>query len=93
MPGNRKFEGFYYPLQAPGHPGVASLRLKVDATGKVQAVKVVYEHPPGMGFGAHLAAPMPHALFIPGFRNGKPVACEFTWSDIFTGPGRQMKTG
>ncbi|MDQ6764677.1 MAG: hypothetical protein M3Z22_01035 [Verrucomicrobiota bacterium] len=93
VPGNTKFKGIYYPPSAPGHSGVASVQLDVDANGLVQAAKVVYEHPPGMGFGPQTVGPIRDALFIPGFRAGKPVACRFTWSLIFSGPGRQMKTG
>jgi len=91
--GNVKFRNFYSPPNAPGHGGVVSLGLDVDATGRVQGVRVEYEHPPGMGFGAAAAGPVRDALFIPGFRDGKPVSCHFTWAMIFTGPGRQMSTG
>ena len=92
-PGNPDYKGIFYPPGAPGQAGVASLLLDVDANGSVHASRVVYEFPPGRGFGAYSAGPVRKATFIPGFRNGKPVACRFTWSLIFTGPGRQMKTG
>jgi hypothetical protein len=65
----------------------------VDELGAVQAASVIYEHPPGMGFGAQVVGPIRDAWFIPGFRNGKPVSCQFNWTLFFTGPGRQMKTG
>lgn len=92
-PGNPDYKGIFYPPGAPGQPGVASLELDVTAQGSVQNARVVYEHPPGRGYGAYSAGPVRKATFIPGFRNGKPVACKFTWNLIFTGPGRQMKTG
>jgi hypothetical protein len=92
-PGNTKFQGIYYPPQAPGRAGVASLQLSVSETGQVQGASVVYEHPPGMGFGTQAVGPIRDAAFIPGFRNGKPVSCQFHWTLIFTGPGRQMRTG
>ena len=92
-PGNTKFDGIYYPPQAPGSGGVASVKLSVDETGKVQAASVVYEHPPGVGFGAQTASAIRDAWFIPGFRNGKPVSCQFIWTIIFTSTGRQMRTG
>ena len=92
-PGNTKFDGIYYPPQAPGRAGVASLKLSVNETGQVQSASVIYEHPPGMGFGKQAVGPIRDAAFIPGFRNGKPVSCQFIWTLIFTGPGRQMKTG
>jgi hypothetical protein len=93
VPNNTKFKGIYYPPQAPGHAGVASLKLDVDATGQVHAARVVYEYPAGMNFGPQAAGPIRDALFIPGFRNGKPVACQFTWTILYTGQGRQMKSG
>jgi hypothetical protein len=93
VPGNTKFQGIYYPPQAPGHSGVATLKLDISATGKVEAARVVYEYPMGMNFGAQAVGPVRDALFIPGFRNGKPVACRFDWTLIYTGPGRQMKSG
>lgn len=93
VPGNPKFKGIYYPPKAPGHPGLASLKLNVSEMGEVQGASVVYEHPAGMGFGAQTVGPIRDASFIPGFRNGKPTACEFHWTIIFTGPGRQMRSG
>lgn len=93
VPGNTAFQGIYYPPQAPSHHGVATLKLDISATGKVEAASVVYEYPPGMNFGPQAVGPIRDALFIPGFRNGKPVASRFNWTLIYTGPGRQMKTG
>lgn len=92
-PGNPAYKGIFYPPGACGQAGVASLLLDVSADGGVQSSRVIYEHPPAREFGAYSAGPIRKATFIPGFRNGKPVACRFTWSLIFTGPGRQMKTG
>jgi hypothetical protein len=92
-PGNPKFKGIYYPPSAPGRPGLASLKLNVNEIGQVLGASVTYEHPKGMGFGREAVGPIRDAAFIPGFRNGQPVACEFNWTIIFTGPGRQMKTG
>ena len=92
-PGNTDFKGIFYPPDAPWQAGVVSLQLDVTEHGSVQNARVLYEHPPGKGFGAFAAGPVRKATFIPGFRNGKPVACRFTWNLIFTGPGRQMKTG
>ena len=91
-PGNPKFQGIYYPPSAPGHTGVASLKLSVNETGQVTAASVIYEHPPGLGFGKETLA-IRDAIFIPGFRNGKLVPCQFNWTMVFTGPGRQMRTG
>lgn len=91
--GNPKFKGIYWPSNAPGHEGAAAVTLEVDATGKILSAKVAYEHPPNLGFGAAVAGPIRDALFIPGFRNGKPVSCRFTWTLLFFGGGLQMKSG
>ena len=89
VPNNTAFKGIYYPPQAPGHSGMANLRLKISAEGKVENAMTEYEYPPKMNFGAQAVGP----IFIPGFRNGKPVACQVTWTMIYSGVGRQMKTG
>lgn len=91
--GNTKFKGIYYPPAAPGYPGVAAVTLDVDATGKVQNAQLSYEHPANMHFGDAAAGPLPNAVFIPGFRNGKAVSCRFTMPVIFSGPGYKMTTG
>jgi len=93
VPTNSKFQGIYYPPKAIGHSGVATLKLNVSATGRVESASVVYEYPAGMNFGPQAAGHIRDALFIPGFRNGKPVECQFNWTLIYTGTGRQMKTG
>jgi len=93
LPGNTKYKGFRYPPAAPGVAGVGSVTVDMDAGGKVQGVKVAYEHPPNLGFGVATAGPMRYADFIPAFRNGKPTACRFTTSVVFQGPGSEAKTG
>lgn len=92
-PTNSKFEGIYYPPNAPGHSGLASVKLSVNDIGQVKAASVTYEHPAGMGFGRQTVGPIRDATFIPAFRNGRAVACVFDWTIVFTGTGRQMKTG
>jgi hypothetical protein len=89
--GNTKFQGLYYPPQAPGRSGVATLKLSVNESGQVTGASVIYEHPPGVGFGKQTMAIL-DAAFIPGFRNGKPTSCQFDWTFVYTGPGRQMTT-
>jgi hypothetical protein len=93
VPNNPKYQGIYSPPQAPGRPAIVSLKLSVDVSGHVNSAGVVYENPPGQGFGAQAVGPIRDAIFIPGFRNGKPIPCQFTWTMIFFGPGRQMRTG
>lgn len=92
-PGNMDYKGIFYPPDAPWQAGVTSLKLNVTEQGAVTNAQVVYEYPPGKGFGPYAAGPVMKASFIPGFRNGKPVSSNFTWNLIFTGPGKQMKTG
>lgn len=70
--------------------GVALLNLDIDLAGKVQGVNVAYEYPPGLGLGAAAAEPIRYALFIPGFRDGKAVACRFTYPVLFQ-TGRKTK--
>ena len=64
VPTNAAFQGIYYPPQAPGHSGIATLQLDISATGRVEAAKIVYEHPPGMNFGPQAVGPIRDALFI-----------------------------
>lgn len=90
--GNPKYKGIYYP-GAPGQEGVAMLHLSVNEEGQVTGVSIGYEFPTGMKFGAAAASPIRDGLFIPGFRDGKRVACKFDWTLIFSGLGLQMKTG
>ena len=91
--GNPTYKGIFYPPDAPYQGGVAAVELQVNGEGDVQGSRVVYENPPNKGFGAYVAGPILKAKFIPGFRNGKPVPCKFTWNLIFPGAGRSMKTG
>ena len=91
-PDNYKFRGIRWPANAPGHDGFVAIQLTIDAEGKVQGTKLEYEYPPNLGFGRETNA-IRDAWFIPGFREGKPGPCRFTWVLHFEGPGLQMKTG
>jgi len=55
--------------------GAAILSVSVDAAGKPTDVKIVSENPAGFNFGAAAARVTRESKFVPGFRNGKPVAC------------------
>lgn len=92
-PGFSKFRGFYWPPDASGHEGLAAATLHVDVTGHVTSSTVSYEFPKGMGFGKEVAGRVTEAVFIPGFRDGKVVACKFTWAIVFSGLSPQMQTG
>ncbi len=91
-PDNYKFRGINWPANAPGHEGFVAMELWVDLQGKVTGTKLEYEYPPNMNFGRETNA-IRGAWFVPGFRNGKPEPCHFTWVLPFEGPGLQMKTG
>ncbi len=93
LAGNTKWKSIYWPPGAPGHEGVALLRLSVSGEGLVTAAKVKYEHPAGLHFGAAAIDPIYDARFLPGYRQGKPCACSFDLPIVFSGPGVQMKTG
>ena len=75
-----KFEGLHYPNDAVTSQltGLVELAMKVDATGKLQDLKIVSEYPPLVGFRRAAAEDFRVASFIPAFRDGKPVACEIT---------------
>ncbi|MBA2271028.1 MAG: hypothetical protein H0W20_10595 [Chthoniobacterales bacterium] len=73
--------------------GAVAAAVDVDASGRVRGSSLISEHPPGLGFGAQVVGGIRDAVFIPGFRNGKPAACRFTMPVVFAGPGAQWKTG
>jgi hypothetical protein len=75
-----KFEGLHYPNDAVTSQltGLVELAMKVDATGKLQDLKIVSEYTPLVGFRRAAAEDFRVASFIPAFRDGKPVACEIT---------------
>jgi TonB family protein len=63
--------------------GAVILSVSVDAAGKPTDVKVVSETPTGFNFGAAAAMITREDRFIPGFRNGKPVACTVKIREVF----------
>src|SRR2546422_1961443 len=75
-----KFTGFHYPNESTpaGVDGVVQLKLKVDATGNLQDMKILSEEPPSLGFADAARGDFRDAKFIPAFRDGKPVACDVT---------------
>jgi len=73
-----KFVGFHYPSAdtAPVEvEGSVELELKVDATGRLQDLKLLSEQPEFLGFGDAAFEDISKARFIPAFRDGKPVTC------------------
>ena len=75
-----KFEGLHYPNDTITSElsGIVELAMKIDATGKLQDLRVVSEYPPLVGFRRAAAEDLRVASFIPAFRDGKPVECNVT---------------
>ena len=75
-----KFEGLHYPNDTVTSEltGMVELGMKIDATGKLQDLRVVSEYPPLVGFRRAAAEDFRVASFIPAFRDGKPVECNVT---------------
>ena len=92
--GLSKFRGFRPPLKASNHEGVAVAAIEVDASGNVVHSHIAYEYPPNMGFGEEIAGRIRDAVFIPGFREGRPVDSHIEWPVIYRVPGSHpIKTG
>jgi TonB family protein len=75
------FTGLHYPQMESGRvqvDGKVELKMRIDATGNLQEIKVVSEEPPLLGFGDAALKDFKDAKFIPAFRDGKPVECEVT---------------
>jgi len=84
------FMGFHYPPAETARvqvDGMVELKMKIDATGNLQEIKVVSEEPPFLGFGDAALADFKNAKFIPAFREGKPVACEVTLPVFYKAAG------
>ena len=80
---NRSFANFpKVPAVTKRHDaaGTVKLRHSVDANGKTTNVQVISEHPPGYEFGSYTSKVVPLLDFLPGYRNGKPVACSYTFT-------------
>jgi hypothetical protein len=72
------FTGFHYPDDITVQvKGVVELKMKVSATGVLEAMEVATEDPPLVGFGDAAMMDFAKARFIPGFRGGKPVESTF----------------
>jgi outer membrane biosynthesis protein TonB len=57
--------------------------MSVDANGHVTDSKLILEDPAGFNFGAAALQQFRSAKFIPGFRDGRAVACTFTLTTYF----------
>ena len=64
-----------HPYPRPGYSANVVIRISVDATGKLQDARLVFETPQGKGFGAQYLSYMRECTFLPGYLNGRPIAC------------------
>ena len=85
-----KFTGFHYPPPEAARvlvDGIVELKMRMDATGNLQEIKVLSENPPFLGFANAALADFGNARFIPAFRDGKPVACDVTLQVFYKAAG------
>ncbi len=89
------FTGWHYPppKTAPVEvEGAVALHLEVDENGLLTKSSILGEDPPYLGFAAQVATDLQGVRFVPGFRDGKPVASKsdttvyFTVNEMFTVP-------
>ncbi len=88
---NKNLPGLRWPKGAPTKErcsGVVESRCRSPRKGA--GVSVAYEYPAGLGFGTEAARSIPSCYFIPGFRDGRAVACRFTFPVLFA-TGRVTK--
>lgn len=72
--------------------GAVELSVSVDTNGKVRDLKVLSEDPPDFDFGRAALAEYAHARFTPGYRNGQPVACTFSYTQYVRSFVEPMET-
>lgn len=81
------FTGFHYPDELPVQvKGAVELKIRVSATGVLEAMQVATEDPPLVGFGDAAMTDFAKARFIPGFRGGNPVESTVTITVFFHPP-------
>ncbi len=59
---------------------MTELSISVDSNGSLKGMKVISEDPPDFGFGRAALKEYSHARFTPGYRDGKPAACTFSFT-------------
>ncbi len=62
--------------------GAITLAISVDASGAVTGMRVAAEDPPNYNFGRAALKEYAGARYLPGFRNGRPVACTFEYTSF-----------
>lgn len=60
--------------------GITELSVSVDLNGSLKGMRVVSEDPPDFSFGRAALKEYSHARFTPGYRNGKPTECTFSFT-------------
>jgi hypothetical protein len=77
-----------YPM--PGYSATVVIRLSVDSNGKLQDAKLVFETPPGKGFGSQWLSQIWDATFLPGYLRGTPVACSANFQIVSKSAGKNF---
>ena len=73
--------------------GFAEASINVDTSGVVKDIKIISEKPRGYKYGSATIKEYQHARFIPGFRDGKPVACSFAFTEVMRASEKYLETG
>jgi hypothetical protein len=72
----RKYEWFKFPRGSwatEEKPALVELELKIDAGGQLKDARVIKEDPAGTGLGEYFLKEARQNVFLPAYRNGKPV--------------------
>jgi len=83
-----KYKPFEFPNQGIGYSTTVVLKLNLNATGKLTGSKLIFETPPGKGFGAKIMERIGNQTFLPGYLHGKPVASSTTFQLVSQPYGR-----
>lgn len=62
--------------------GAVDVLIDVDTNGFVKGIKIVSERPRGYDYGAATVKEYQNARFIPGFRHGRAVSCNFIYTKL-----------
>lgn len=76
-----------YPNRAAflGHSATVKIRLSVDADGKITDVKALSSNRPDEDFAADAESFVRRSVFLPAYRNGRPVASVITFDFRYFG--------
>ena len=85
---DEKYQGMHFPARGIGFSATVVVAVNVDASGKVKNAKIIFETPPGRGFGDEVMSKIYEMTLLPGYLHGKPVACSASLHMLFKGAGR-----